>query len=49
MLGVTNTQGNKEYHYEIDGLRVIAVVVIILFHLKVAGFAGGFIGVDVFS
>ena len=48
MLGVTNTQGNKEYHYEIDGLRAIAVVVIILFHLKVAGFAGGFIGVDVF-
>lgn len=48
MLGVINTQGNKEYHYEIDGLRAIAVVVIILFHLKVAGFAGGFIGVDVF-
>ncbi len=36
------------YHKEIDGLRAISVGVIILFHLKVAPFSGGFIGVDVF-
>ena len=39
--------GNR-YHHEIDGLRAISVVVIILFHLKVSQFSGGFIGVDVF-
>ena len=48
MPSVKNTQGNSEYHHEIDGLRAISVVVIVLFHLKVAGFLGGFIGVDIF-
>jgi peptidoglycan/LPS O-acetylase OafA/YrhL len=33
---------------EIAGLRAIAVVAVVLFHLKMAGFQGGFIGVDVF-
>jgi len=33
---------------EIAGLRAIAVVSVVLFHLKIAGFQGGFIGVDVF-
>ena len=37
-----------QYHREIDGLRAISVLVIILFHLKVEAFAGGFVGVDVF-
>ena len=36
------------YHKEIDGLRAIAVLVIIFFHMKIPGFHGGFIGVDVF-
>ena len=33
---------------EIAGLRAIAVVSVVLFHLKISGFQGGFIGVDVF-
>jgi len=37
-----------KYRPEIDGLRAIAVLSVILFHLQVAGFAGGFVGVDVF-
>jgi peptidoglycan/LPS O-acetylase OafA/YrhL len=36
------------YQKEIDGLRAIAVISIILFHLDVRGFSGGFVGVDVF-
>lgn len=36
------------YRPEIDGLRAIAVIPVILFHAGFAPFAGGFIGVDVF-
>ena len=39
---------NSHYHKEIDGLRAISVLAIIFFHLKMAGFQGGFIGVDIF-
>jgi peptidoglycan/LPS O-acetylase OafA/YrhL len=33
---------------EIAGLRALAVIGVVLFHLKVAGVGGGFVGVDVF-
>jgi len=36
------------YRKEIDGLRAVAVVPVILFHAGVGAFAGGFVGVDVF-
>src|SRR5690242_3580872 len=36
------------YRPEIDGLRALAILPVVLFHYRVAGFAGGFIGVDVF-
>ena len=37
-----------QYRPEIDGLRSLAIVPVILFHSGVALFSGGFIGVDVF-
>ncbi|MEL6418082.1 MAG: acyltransferase family protein [Pseudomonadota bacterium] len=37
-----------KYRAEIDGLRALAVVPVILFHAGVPGFGGGFVGVDVF-
>lgn len=37
-----------KYRPEIDGLRAIAVVSVILFHGELPGFSGGFVGVDVF-
>jgi peptidoglycan/LPS O-acetylase OafA/YrhL len=36
------------YRAEIDGLRAIAVVAVILFHAGVKTFQGGFVGVDIF-
>ena len=36
------------YRPDIDGLRMVAVVPVVLFHLGVPGLAGGFVGVDVF-
>jgi peptidoglycan/LPS O-acetylase OafA/YrhL len=36
------------FRNEIAGLRALAVLAVVLFHLKVPGFRGGFIGVDVF-
>lgn len=37
-----------QYRPEIDGLRAVAVVPVVLFHAGISGFAGGFVGVDVF-
>lgn len=37
-----------KYRGEIDGLRALAVVPVILFHADIAPFGGGFVGVDVF-
>ncbi len=36
------------YRPDIDGLRALAVIAVILFHNDVPGFEGGYVGVDIF-
>lgn len=37
-----------KYRSDIDGLRAIAIILVVLSHIKVPYFEGGFIGVDIF-
>ena len=36
------------YQPQIDGLRALAVLSVLFYHLKISFFEGGFIGVDIF-
>lgn len=50
-MGTTATDSKQDtidYRREIDGLRALAVVPVILFHAGFETFSGGFVGVDVF-
>ncbi len=43
-----NGENHLPYRADIDGLRAIAILPVVLFHAGVPGLGGGFVGVDVF-
>ena len=45
---MSKTNSATEYRPEVDGLRAVAIVPVLLFHAGLSAFAGGFFGVDVF-
>jgi peptidoglycan/LPS O-acetylase OafA/YrhL len=42
------TPNQHQYRPDIDGLRAIAVIAVIVHHLSAALLPGGFVGVDIF-
>jgi len=42
------SSAHRSYVPQLDGMRAIAVLLILLFHLGLEPFASGFLGVDVF-
>ncbi|ENL3721569.1 acyltransferase [Salmonella enterica subsp. enterica] len=43
-----NSMNSAKYRPDIDGLRTLAVLMVILYHVGVQGISGGFVGVDIF-
>lgn len=40
--------GDRPFRPDVEGLRAVAVIAVVLFHAGVPGFGGGYVGVDVF-
>jgi peptidoglycan/LPS O-acetylase OafA/YrhL len=45
---MSKTERRLTYLPDIDGLRAIAVLAVVFFHLKISGFDGGYVGADIF-
>jgi peptidoglycan/LPS O-acetylase OafA/YrhL len=45
---LARSEDDRKFRHDINGLRAIAVIAVVLFHFSIPGAAGGFVGVDVF-
>jgi peptidoglycan/LPS O-acetylase OafA/YrhL len=45
---MTDAGSSEHFRPDIEGLRAVAILVVVAFHAGIPGFHGGFIGVDVF-
>lgn len=48
LICVSDKIGKKRYLPSIDGLRAVAIILVILYHFQIPFAQGGFIGVDIF-
>jgi len=47
-LTAVGSQPKQQKRLDIQGMRAIAVALVVLFHAEIPGFGGGYVGVDVF-
>jgi len=47
-MGQAIAVDGDEFRPDVEGLRAVAVVVVVLFHARITQFSGGYVGVDVF-
>ena len=48
VLGMVRRMAQGKYRSDIDGLRAVAVIAVLLHHLKASLLPGGYVGVDIF-
>jgi len=47
-LSETQKTTSRFYQPDVDGLRTVAVLLVLLFHVGFSSISGGFVGVDIF-
>ena len=47
-VGLSDRRAGERFRPDLEGLRAVAVLLVVLYHAGVPGFGGGYVGVDVF-